>query len=214
MAFQSWSDIESLPRCRPVTEAGSGRGGDYPCLLKLALNSVCKQQRVTEDTRDRVYFRTDVKGNENKINVPEAVRVIFTGIRWMNGTQCGEGWRARRFQAFPSTHEEVPLWIKSRFFFIFFRGGLGPRKPYGLLGTGKWRWGKREIIYLSLHCHHQNDSCIKMGAMRTILMFHWLYCMGQSHKTVSTNHSLFEDKGETKRNRAEIRLLTSLTHYH
>ena len=24
--------------------------------------------------------------------------------------------------------------------------------------------GKREIIkYLSLHCHHQNDSCIKMG---------------------------------------------------
>ena len=24
--------------------------------------------------------------------------------------------------------------------------------------------GKREIIYLSLHCHHQNDSCIKMGS--------------------------------------------------
>ena len=24
-------------------------------------------------------------------------------------------------------------------------------------------WGKREIVYLSLHCHHQNDSCIKMG---------------------------------------------------
>ena len=21
-----------------------------------------------------------------------------------------------------------------------------------------------EIIYLSLHCHHQNDSCIKMGS--------------------------------------------------
>ena len=28
---------------------------------------------------------------------------------------------------------------------------------------GAWRWGKREIIYLSLHCHHQKDSCIKMG---------------------------------------------------
>ena len=26
------------------------------------------------------------------------------------------------------------------------------------------RWRKREIIYLSLHCHHQNDSCIKMGS--------------------------------------------------
>ena len=24
--------------------------------------------------------------------------------------------------------------------------------------------GKREIIYLSLHCHHQNDSCIKMSS--------------------------------------------------
>ena len=30
-------------------------------------------------------------------------------------------------------------------------------------GKGVWRWGKREIIYLSLNCHHQNDSCIKMG---------------------------------------------------
>ena len=28
---------------------------------------------------------------------------------------------------------------------------------------GVWRWGEREIIYLSLHCHHQNDFCIKMG---------------------------------------------------
>ena len=26
------------------------------------------------------------------------------------------------------------------------------------------RWGKREIIYPSLHCHHQNDTCIKMGS--------------------------------------------------
>ena len=24
--------------------------------------------------------------------------------------------------------------------------------------------GEREIIYLSLHCHHQNDSCIKTGS--------------------------------------------------
>ena len=25
-------------------------------------------------------------------------------------------------------------------------------------------WGEKEIIYLSLHCHHQNDSCIKMDS--------------------------------------------------
>ena len=24
--------------------------------------------------------------------------------------------------------------------------------------------GKKEIIYLSLHGHHKNDSCIKMGS--------------------------------------------------
>ena len=31
-------------------------------------------------------------------------------------------------------------------------------------GGGIWREGlKRENIHLSLHCHHQNDSCIKMG---------------------------------------------------
>ena len=31
-------------------------------------------------------------------------------------------------------------------------------------GEGAWRWAKREIIYLLLHCHNQNDSCIKMGS--------------------------------------------------
>ena len=49
--------------------------------------------------------------------------------------------------------------------------------------------GEREIIYLSLHCHDQNDfSALRWAAMRAILMrFH--NCDGQSHKTVSTDHS-------------------------
>ena len=34
---------------------------------------------------------------------------------------------------------------------------------------------------------------------------------GQSHKTASTNHNLFEEKGEPKRYRTEILPLTSLT---
>ena len=38
-------------------------------------------------------------------------------------------------------------------------------------GKGVWRWGEREIVYLSLHCYPQNDSCIKVGRMRAILMF-------------------------------------------
>ena len=31
-------------------------------------------------------------------------------------------------------------------------------------GGGVWRWVKKEIIYLSLHCHQQNDFCIKVGS--------------------------------------------------
>ena len=31
-------------------------------------------------------------------------------------------------------------------------------------GGGSMEVGERgKIIYLSLHCHHQNDSCIKVG---------------------------------------------------
>ena len=31
-------------------------------------------------------------------------------------------------------------------------------------GEGGMEVGGREIIYLSLHCHHQNDICIKLGS--------------------------------------------------
>ena len=44
---------------------------------------------------------------------------------------------------------------------------------------------------LSLHCHHQNDSCIKIGSDDS----HFNVSVGsdgQSHKTVSTNHTHFE----------------------
>ena len=31
-------------------------------------------------------------------------------------------------------------------------------------GVVVWRWGERGIIFLSPHCHHQNDFCIKVGS--------------------------------------------------
>ena len=39
-------------------------------------------------------------------------------------------------------------------------------------GKGVWRWGERERIYLSLHCHHQNDSipALRWATMRAILI--------------------------------------------
>ena len=63
-----------------------------------------------------------------------------------------------------------------------------------------WRRGTREIIYLSLHCHHQNDICIKMGS-------------DESHFNVSVgcDEHLSEEKGEPKRYRTEVLPLTSLT---
>ena len=79
-------------------------------------------------------------------------------------------------------------------------------------GEDVWRWGKREIIYLSLHCHHQNDSCIKMGSDESRFNVS-VGSDGHSHKTASTNHNLFEEKGEPKRIRTEVLPLTSLTPY-
>ena len=77
-------------------------------------------------------------------------------------------------------------------------------------GPGVWRWGEREIIYLSLRCHHQNDFCIKMGSDES----HFNVSVGsdgQSHKTVSTDHNLSEEKGELKRYRTKVLPLNRLT---
>ena len=71
---------------------------------------------------------------------------------------------------------------------------------------------EREIIYLSLHCHHQSDSCIKMGSDDSLFNVS-VGSDGQSHKTVSTNHNFFEEKGERKRYRTEVLPLTSLAPY-
>ena len=53
--------------------------------------------------------------------------------------------------------------------------------------------GEREIMYLSLHCHHQNDFCIKMGSDES----HFNVSVGsdgQSHKKVSTNHNFWRER--------------------
>ena len=55
-------------------------------------------------------------------------------------------------------------------------------------------------------------SCIKMGSDES----HFNVSVGsdgQSHKTVSTNHNLFDEKGEPKRYRTKVLPLISLTPY-
>ena len=66
------------------------------------------------------------------------------------------------------------------------------------------------IGYLSLHCHHQNDSCIKMGSDERY--FNVSLTVRDKVTRVSTNHNPFEEKGEPKGwIRTEVPLLTSLT---
>ena len=69
----------------------------------------------------------------------------------------------------------------------------------------------REIIYPSLHCHHQNDSCIMMGSDES----HFNISLIVSHKVTRQcpQTTIFEEKGEPKRTGTEVLLLTSLTPY-
>ena len=51
-------------------------------------------------------------------------------------------------------------------------------------------------------------SALRWAAMTAILMFH--NCEGQSYKSVSTNHNLFEEKGEPKWYQIKVLPFTSL----
>ena len=69
--------------------------------------------------------------------------------------------------------------------------------------------GARGRLYT---CRYTVATCIKMGSDES----HFNVSVGsdgQSHKTVSTNHNIFEEKGEPKRYRTEVLPLTSLTPY-
>ena len=60
------------------------------------------------------------------------------------------------------------------------------------MGKGLWRWGggEREILYISLHCHHQNDFCMKVGSDEGHFNVSLILRDKVTIKTVSTDHSL------------------------
>ena len=78
-------------------------------------------------------------------------------------------------------------------------------------GKRVWRWGQREITYLSLQCHLQNDSCIEMGSDES----HFNVTLTVRGKVTRqcAQTTTFEEKGEPRRIRTEVPLLTSLTAY-
>ena len=72
--------------------------------------------------------------------------------------------------------------------------------------------GNYIILPIAIHCHHQNNFCVKKGSNES----HFNVSVGsdgQSHKTVFTNYNLSEEKGEPKRYRIQVLPLTSLTPY-
>ena len=70
------------------------------------------------------------------------------------------------------------------------------------MGVLRWWWGGGgggENIYLSLHCHHQNDFCIKMDSDESHFNVSLTASEKSRNKTVSTNHNLFDEKREPGR---------------
>jgi len=66
-------------------------------------------------------------------------------------------------------------------------------------------------IYLSLHCHHQNDSGIKMGSDESHFNVSLIVRDKVTRQCPQT--TTFEQRGNPKRNRTEVLLLTILTPY-
>ena len=85
-------------------------------------------------------------------------------------------------------------------------GGGGGRR-YG----GGGRGGGGRLLNLLLHCHHQNDLCIKMGSDES--RFNVLLIVRDKVTRQCLQTTTFEEKGEPKRNRTVVPLLTSLAPY-
>ena len=71
--------------------------------------------------------------------------------------------------------------------------------------------GEREIIYLLLHCHHQNDFCIKVDSDESHFNVSLIVRDKVTRQCPQTTTS--EEKGEPMQTRTEVLLLTSLTPY-
>ena len=67
------------------------------------------------------------------------------------------------------------------------------------------------IRIASLHRHHQNDSCIKMGSDES--HFNVSLIVRDKVTRQCPQSTIFEEKGEPKRYRTEFFPLTSLTPY-
>ena len=82
----------------------------------------------------------------------------------------------------------------------------------GMEGGDGGGGGERQIIYLSLNCHHKNDSCIKAGSDESHFNV-WLVVRDKVTRRCPQTATFLNGKGEPKRYRTKVLLLTSLTPY-
>ena len=66
-------------------------------------------------------------------------------------------------------------------------------------------------MYLSLHCHHQNDSCVKVGSDESHFNVSLIVRDKVTRQCPQT--TAFEEKGEPKRIRTEVPPLANLKPY-
>ena len=74
-----------------------------------------------------------------------------------------------------------------------------------------WRWGKRESIYTYRYTVTTRMTCIKMGSDDSHFNVSLIVRDKVTRQCPQT--TTFEEKGEPKRIRTEVPLLTSLTPY-
>ena len=78
-------------------------------------------------------------------------------------------------------------------------------------GRGYGGGGRGRLLYLSLHCHHQNDSCTKMGSDESHFNVSLIVRDKVTRQCPQT--TTFEEKEEPKGIRTDVLPLTSLTAY-
>ena len=86
----------------------------------------------------------------------------------------------------------------------FIRNGEKEGCRWGGGGGGGRECGKRkrETIYLSLHCHHQNDFCIRMGSDESHFDVSLIVRDKVTRQCPQT--TTFEEKGEPKQIQPEV----------
>ena len=78
-----------------------------------------------------------------------------------------------------------------------------------LIREGEGMQVVEEDYILSLHCHHRNDFCIKMGSDESHFNVSLIVRDKVTRRCPQT--TTFEEEGEPKRIRTEVPLPTSLT---